>query len=413
MKIYHLADLHFGKSIYGLSMLDDQKYWTEQFLKLCREQKPDAILIAGDVYDRSSPSGEAVALLDHLLSEIAEMSIPVLMIAGNHDSGQKLAFASSILNRQNIHIAGVAKREIEHVVFENPDGYGEVTVWLLPYTYPEQVSLLLEDEEIRSYDDAVRKLINSQPVDFTKRNIIVAHQNVTANGIEAERGGSESMVGGVGQIDYSVFDGFEYAALGHIHSAYPIGRNEVRYAGTPLCYHFAETRQQSKGPVEIILNEKGSKPEIRTIPIEPLHKMRCLMGTKDEIYSLLENDTGRGEYFGITVSDQRITPEINGYIKELLAARESLVLELISSYTAFANRAAAADRQSVENRALEDLFSDLYTEQSGGTPPSKDEYEVMQYVGEMVRNQDAHQPYNPACIDQILSFTAKIKGETE
>ena len=137
MKIFHLADLHFGKTIYGLSMLEDQRYWTDRFLDLCRDEKPDAVVIAGDVYDRASPSGDAVELLDHLLTQLAEEGIPVMMAAGNHDSGQRLAFGSTLLARQNIHIAGTISKEVSHVRMEDPDGHGPVTFWLLPYLYPE------------------------------------------------------------------------------------------------------------------------------------------------------------------------------------------------------------------------------------------------------------------------------------
>lgn len=235
MKFYHLGDLHFGKSIYGLSMLDDQRYFVDRFLECCTQERPDAVVIAGDVYDRSAPSGDAVELLDYMLTELAGMDIPVMLVAGNHDSGQRLSFASSILAKQNVHIAGTPQKAMEHVTLGDPDGSGPVTFWLLPYIYPEVASHVLDDEEIRTYEEAIRRMIEEQEIDPSHRNIIVSHQNVVANGREAERGGSESMVGGVGQIDYSAYDAFDYAALGHIHSSYPVGRDEIRYAGTPLC----------------------------------------------------------------------------------------------------------------------------------------------------------------------------------
>ncbi len=409
MKFYHVADLHFGKSVYGLSMLDDQKYWVDQFIEYCINDRPDAVLIAGDVYDRSAPSGDAVALLDYFLTKLADMNIPVLMIAGNHDSGQRLSFGRSMLAKQNIHIAGTVKKKMENVTLQ--DEYGEVTFWLLPYTFPEQVSVILEDDQIRTYDQAVRKMIEAQNVDFSKRNVILSHQNVAASGQEAERGGSESMVGGVGQVDYTAYDGFEYAALGHIHSSYPVGRESVRYAGTPLCYHMQETRQEKKGFVEVILKEKGEPAEINVHSLAPLHKMRYLTGTKDEIYSLLQNDSGRNEYFGIMFTDQRTTPESNRYLRQLLESRGSVLLEFLSSHISFSNTAAAAQREAVENKTLEELFADLYQEQSDGTPPADDEYEIMKYVGELVRNQDVHQPLNIKDVDKILKKAENPGGE--
>ena len=409
MKFYHLADLHFGKSVYGLSMLDDQRHWVERFLQICAEGRPDAVLIAGDVYDRAAPGGDAVELLDHMLTELAEARIPVLLIAGNHDSGQRLSFGRTMLARQHIHIAGTAKKELDRVTFPDPDGFGPVTFWLLPYTYPEQISLLL-GEELRSYDQAVRHLLELQEPDPAARNVILSHQNVTVNGKEMERGGSESMVGGVGQIDFTAYDAFDYAALGHIHSAYPAGRPEVRYAGTPLCYHLAETRQQNRGFTEVVLGRKGDPPEIRRVGVEPLHRMRWLTGTRETIYDLLRDDPGREEYMGITITDQRITPEISAYLRQLLSARGSLLLELISTWSAFSGEAGSAEAQAVESKALEELFADLYEEQSGGTPPTDDEFALMQEAGELVRNGDPHQPADPKDVERLLKRAEEMGG---
>ena len=418
MKLFHLADLHFGKTIYGLSMLEDQRYWTDRFLELCDDERPDAVLIAGDVYDRAAPAGEAVALLDLLLTGLIRRDIPVFMIAGNHDSGRRLSFAREMLARQNLHIAGTISAEITHVTFEDPDGFGPVTFWLLPYLYPEAVSAVLrgetdEDVQIKTYDEAMRALLARQDIDPAHRNIILSHQNVTVGGAEAERGGSESMVGGVGQIDWSAYDAFDYAALGHIHAGYAAGRNEVRYAGTPLCYHFNETRQGQKGPVEVLLGARGEPVRTRTIGIEPLHKMRALEGSRDEIYRQLESELNENEYIGITLTDERITPQTAAYLRQLLESRGSLLLELRSTYSDFQNRAAAAQREAVEARPLEDLFQDLYTEQTGGRPPSDDEYAVMREAGELVRRRDADLPLDEKDVERILEFARKIGGERE
>ena len=231
MKFLHLADLHFGKSIHGVSLLEkgDQKAWVDGFLEMVRSLRPDAVVAAGDIYDRSAPSGDAVALLDGMVTALAELEVPVMLVAGNHDSGQRLSFGGSLLARQNVHISGVLSRQLAHVTLQDRDG--PVTFWLMPYLFPALAAQVLEDESIRDYDAAVRRMLAAQDVDFSQRNVLVAHQNVTANGQEAVRGGSESMVGGVGQVDYTAFDGFDYVALGHIHSAYPVGREAVRYAG--------------------------------------------------------------------------------------------------------------------------------------------------------------------------------------
>ena len=408
MKIYHLSDLHFGKSIYGLSMLDDQRYWVEQFIKVCKEDKPGAIVVAGDVYDRASPSGDAVELLDYMLTQLADMDILVMLIVGNHDSGQRLSFGHSLLSKQNIHIAGTIKRELDHVSLK--DEYGPVTFWLMPYTYPDQVIQILGDEDIHTYDQAIRRLLEEQPIDITQRNVIVSHQNVTANGIETERGGSETMVGGIGQVDHSAYSAFEYAALGHIHRAYSVGREEVRSAGTPLCYHMNETKQAEKGFTEVILHDKGEETEIRQVGIRPLHKMRYLKDTKDAIYALLEEDLGKNEYIGITITDERITPEINNYLKQSLASRGSVLMELLSTYTAFSGESASAEKDAVETKPLEDLFADLYVDQRGGVPPEDDEYALMQYAGKLIRNMDTHDPLDPKSVEKMVNKALKIGG---
>ena len=250
MRFLHLADLHLGKSLHGISLLEsgDQADWVRRFLELSGELRPDAVLIAGDVYDRSAPSGDAVELLSELLSGLAQQGIPVLLTAGNHDSGQRLGFLKELLGKEGIHIAGTLPKggKLPCVTLQDP--WGPVHFWLMPYVFPALVAQALEDESIRDYDTAVRRLLQAQDIDFSERNVLIAHQNVTANGVECERGGSETMVGGLGEVDVSAFEGFTYVALGHIHAAYPVGRESVRYAGSPLLpFQRDETAAQGPG----------------------------------------------------------------------------------------------------------------------------------------------------------------------
>ena len=321
MRFLHLADLHLGKTIYGVPMIDsgDQKVWVERFLQAAREIRPDAVVIAGDVYDRSQPSGKAVQLLSRLVTELAGMEIPVMITAGNHDSVQLLSFLSPLLESRKVFISRPLEQctELTRAVLE--DEYGPVTFWMMPYVYPAMIAQALGDEEIRDYDTAVRRLLAAQGIDFSRRNVVIAHQNVTAGGREAIRGGSESMVGGIGQVDYTAFDGFEYAALGHIHSAYPVGRETVRYAGSPLAYHFNETRQPQKGPLLVTMGEKGGEVTVERIGIEPLHRMRELRGAYDEIRKEAAAGVWKNEYLKIVLTDQRITPVISDYLHEAAA----------------------------------------------------------------------------------------------
>lgn len=384
MKFLHLADLHFGKSIYNISMLEkgDQRAWVDRFLELARDVRPDAVVIAGDVYDRSSPSGDAVVLLDHMITALAEMGVSVMLVAGNHDSGQRLSFGGSLLARQKVHIAGVFSKELVHVTLTDQDG--PVTFWLMPYVFPALVAQALGDESIRDYDTAVRRLLEAQNIDFTQRNVLVAHQNVTANGEETQRGGSESMVGGVGQVDYHAFDGFDYVALGHIHSSYHVGRKTVRYAGSPLCYHFRETRQPVKGPVLVELNAKGAPVTLETKEIPPLHPMREIRGSYQEIQEAELRNTSQGEYIQIVLTDRKRDPDSYGFFSSLFERRGSLLLELASEYSPFTPVHDALAEQMKE-KPVEELFADFYAQRSDGATPDALENELLRFVGEQVR----------------------------
>lgn len=414
MRFLHLSDLHFGKSIHGVSLLEngDQPYWAEQFLALARSVRPDAVVIAGDIYDRSSPSGAAVELLDHMLTELAGLGIPVLLIAGNHDSGQRLAFARGLLARQNLHIAGVLSPSGVLDAVTLTDEHGPVTFWLMPYVFPALAAQVLKDDSVRDYDTAVRRLLAAQDIDFSARNVIVAHQNVTAGGAEAIRGGSESMVGGVGQIDYTAFDGFDYAALGHIHAAYPIGRDSVRYAGSPLCYHFNETRQAQKGPVLVTLGAKGTAPVIETLSVPLLHPMREIRGAWDEIRDRELASDARGEYLRIVLEDRRVTPEIAAFFRDLYGARGSILMELVSEYRVFSGAVGAPDAADVRNRSVEELFADFYAERCGGAAVPEADDALLRFAGECQRHALHQTAPDEADIDKLLAFLTKQEDPT-
>ena len=387
MRFLHLADLHLGKSVYGTSLIDsgDQKVWAERFLEKAREVKPDAVVIAGDVYDRGLPPGRAAQLLSFLVTALAEAGIPVLITAGNHDSVYHLSCLSSLLEARDVYISRPLEQSAELVHRTLEDEYGKVTFWLLPYVYPAMIAQALGDEEIRDYDTAVRRILAAQNVDFSQRNVLVAHQNVTAGGREAERGGSESMVGGVGQVDYTAFDGFDYVALGHIHSSYPVGREEVRYAGTPMAYHFNETKQPDKGPLLVTLPEKGGKAETELLKIEPLHRMREIRGTYDEIRKEAQARPWKDEYLKIIVTDQRITPVISDYLHETAKEQGSTVMELTSEFSAFTGDAVFSGTKDMHEKPVEELFADFYRDRNNGAEADGRDLELMAFVGEMTR----------------------------
>ena len=414
MRFLHLADLHLGKSIYGTSLIDngDQKVWVERFLELARRLAPDAVVIAGDVYDRGLPPGKAAQLLSQLVTELAGMGIPVMIAAGNHDSIQHLSFLGPLLEKQQVFISGPLEQgtALQHVTLT--DAYGPVTFWLLPYVFPALIAQVTGDGEIRDYDTAVRRILAEQPVDFFRRNVLVAHQNVTAGGQEAIRGGSESMVGGIGQVDYTAFDGFDYAALGHIHASYPVGRETVRYAGSPLAYHFNETQQPAKGPLLVTMGEKGGGIRIERQEIEPLHRMREIRGTYAEVREGMLGETRRNEYLKIVLTDTRISPEASDFLREAARHRGSEVMELTSEYNAFSGDATPAGAKDVQEKPVEQLFADFYTERNNGIEPDKKDLELMAFVGELTRNAAAGRAEEDEKeFRKVLDFVLEQEGQ--
>lgn len=412
MKFLHLSDLHLGKSIYGVSLIEsgDQPHLIQELVRLVAELRPDAVVVAGDIYDRSAPSGDAVALLSQMLTEIVEMDIPVLMVSGNHDSGQRLSFAGDLLAKQKLFIAGTQSKEISRVTIQR------INFWLVPYLFPMQIAQLFEDDTIRDYDTAMRRLLERQNIDFSQKNVLVAHQNVVETGVNHEHGGSESMVGDVGQIEYTAFDGFDYVALGHIHAAYPVGRPGVRYCGTPMCYHFSETKQAEKGPLLVELDENGGESTVTRYQIQPLHPMRELGGALEEIRHDAETTEKRNEYLRIVMTDQKLNPVTAEEIRSLYGTKDSLVLEFTSIYQEFFDVSEVKSVGSAE-KSVEALFADFYQERSRDESPSEDDMELFRFVGELVRNPDtnaAHKKEKEVSdkeVDAILSFLRKQEGE--
>ena len=412
MRFLHLADLHLGKSLHGISLLEsgDQADWVRRFLELSGELRPDAVLIAGDVYDRSAPSGDAVELLSELLTGLAEQGIPVLLTAGNHDSGQRLGFLKGLLGKQGVHIAGTLPKGGKLPCVTLEDAWGPVHFWLMPYVFPALAAQALEDESIRDYDTAVRRLLQAQDMDLSERNVLIAHQNVTANGQEGMRGGSETMVGGLGEVDVSAFDGLSYVALGHIHAAYPVGRESVRYAGSPLCYHFNEIKQPAKGPVLVELGAPGEEPRISRLSIPALHPLREARGGWEELRETETAWQSRGEFLRIVLTDSRVTPEIGDFFRELARARDSRVLELVSEYNPFGAESSSAPETGRE-QSVEELFARFYTERCGGEEPTGEDLALLRFAGERLRHRESSGMSEQQDIAALLDFLTEQEAE--
>lgn len=303
MKLIHLSDLHLGKRVNEFSMLEDQQYILEEILRIIDSEKPDGVLIAGDVYDKTVPSAEAVTLLDEFLVQLSKRDTQTFLISGNHDSAERLAFGGRLMEQSGIHIARVYNGVLAPLTLR--DGYGSVDLYLLPFLRPVQVRRFFPESEIATYTEAMAAVLGAADIDKTHRNVLVTHQFVTG----AQTCDSEELsVGGTDNVDVSVFDDFDYVALGHIHGPQKIGRETVRYCGTPLKYSFSEVGHK-KSVTVVELAEKGSVA-IRTVPLVPKRDMSELRGAYNELM-LRENYEGkpfRNDYLRITLTDEEDIP---------------------------------------------------------------------------------------------------------
>lgn len=310
MKFVHISDLHLGKRISEYSMLEDQEYILNKIINIIDDQKPHGVIIAGDVYDKSVPSAEAVALFDDFLYRLSKRKLKVFVISGNHDSPERIAFGGRLMERGGIYLSPVYNGDVKPIELE--DESGKINIWLLPFVKPAHVKRFNEDEQIESYTDAVKTAIDKLNINKNERNIMVTHQFVTG----AERTESEEIsVGGTDNIDVSVFDSFDYTALGHIHRAQNCKSQRVRYSGTPLKYSFSEAKDV-KSVTIAELKEKGSL-NISTIPLIPMRDMVEIKGKYNEIMlrDFYKNTSYQEDYVHITLTDEEDIPDAIGKLR--------------------------------------------------------------------------------------------------
>lgn len=353
MKIFHLSDLHIGKRVNGYSMLEDQKFILEQIISDIREESPQAVVIAGDVYDKSMPSEDAVSLLDDFLCKIASLdnAPQVFIIYGNHDSAERLSFGNRLIRRSGVHLSPVFSGKIEPAVLN--DEYGEVAFIMLPFIKPSSVRNAYPEETVESYTDAVRVALKHVPRKENQRTVLIAHQYVTgAKTSDSE----ESIIGGIDGVDASAFDGFDYVALGHLHRPQEVpGRKNMRYCGTPLKYSRSE-KDDEKG---ILVVELGGDKAVdcRVIPLKPLHDMREIKGTYNEL-TLRDNYQGTrtDDYIHAILTDEN---DVIGAIGSLRAIYPNLIsLEYENLRTSGQAEIKALDR--IEEKTDMEILADLY-----------------------------------------------------
>lgn len=356
MKLIHLADLHIGKRVNEMPMLEDQKDILLKILGIIDSEQPDAVIIAGDVYDKSVPPAEAVEVFDDFLYRLSKRRLQVFIISGNHDSPERLAFGNRLMDASGIHLSPVYKGTVEpHIL---TDEHGEVRFYMLPFVKPANVRRYFEDTEIASYTDAVRTAVGAMVIDTSKRNVLITHQFVTG----AARSDSEEVsVGGSDNVDASVFDGFDYVALGHIHGPQNIGSERIRYSGTPLKYSFSEARHE-KSVTVCELGAKGSLT-VRTVPLVPLHDMVEIRGSYDELTarSFYGGTTLQEDYTHITLTDEEDIPDASAKLRVIYHNLMKLDYDNKRTRT----NAEIDAFEKVEALSPVQLFDELYKLQNG------------------------------------------------
>lgn len=359
MKILHTGDLHIGKYVHDISMLKDQEYILTRILQIAVRERVDVILIAGDVYDRSVPTAEAVKLLDSFLTEVLEHDIEIIMISGNHDSPERLGFAGRILEKQGLHIAGTYEGEAVKVTLK--DTYGEVAFLCIPYCKPAVLGAA-------SCEEAVRKILEQETIDAEKRNVLLTHYFVTDGGRAPLLSDSETMVnvGGLDNIEASLFSEFDYVALGHIHRPQQIGDRPVFYSGSPLKYSFSEAKYDKSVNI-VTLNAKGDV-DVRREKLTPLHEMRQLKGTLQQIMEAAQADISENgsnavndSYVQVRLTDETALYDPIGTLRTVYPNIMQLLLEDGEREEVEHEEYCAAERA----RSPLQLYLDFYQEVRG------------------------------------------------
>lgn len=374
MKLIHLSDLHLGKHLNEFSLIEDQKYILNRILEIIAEKNIDVVLIAGDIYDRTVPSEEAVNLLDYFLTELASMQKHVFAISGNHDSDDRLNFGRKLFTAKNIYINGRYDGTIPSYVVE--DEFGKVHFWLMPFVKASRVAHFYPEEDNSSYDKAFRTAISKCHVNEDDRNVILVHQFVTGQS-DPELSGSESAILNIGNIDRiesGCFSAFDYVAMGHIHSGQMVGRKECRYSGTPLKYSIGDKDIKNEKTVPVItMGEKGNV-DIELVPLKPLRNVRHIKGNLKDLISHAE-DTD--DFVYATLTDEETQHDAMARLQEVYPRTVRL------DYDNRKTRALVSGESDieVEGKSFDELMEDFY-HMINGTEPSEDEWKILREVAE-------------------------------
>ena len=378
MKFIHLSDLHLGKRLNEFSLIEDQEYILNKIINIIDDEKPDAVIIAGDIYDKPVPPAEAVRLFDDFLCSLALRRLQVFVISGNHDSAERIAFGSRLMDKSGIHMAPVYDGNAAPVSLE--DEYGIVDVYMLPFVKPAGVRRLFKDEQIDSYTDALRACVKNMNVDSSHRNILVTHQFVTG----ALRSDSEEIsIGGADNVDAAVFGDFDYTALGHIHRPQNCKSDKVRYCGTPLKYSFSEAKDK-KSVTVVELCEKGNM-KVRTVELVPLRDMHEIKGSYDQIMrrDFYKDTSYQEDYMHITLTDEEDIPDAVGKLRTVY--HNLMKLDYDNTRTSRLNIVDGAD--AAENKSPFEHFEEFY-ELQNNQPMTSTQSDFMKNLIEQIWEEE-------------------------
>jgi len=372
MKFFHLSDLHIGLKLIERDLREDQEYIFEQIIRLAKEQQPDAMVIAGDIYDKAVPSAEAVKLFDEMLTRLVSINLPIFVISGNHDSAERIGFGSDILSAAKVYMSRVYNGNLQKIELE--DDYGKINVYLLPFIKPATVKNIYKEAEIKDYDDALEYVLSQEKIDETKRNVIVSHQFVTG----AMRSESEEVsVGGLDNVSVENYEAFDYVALGHIHRAQQMGRESARYAGTLLKYSFSEEKH-NKSMTIVDLKEKGNI-EIKEIPVKPLHDLKTIKGkfskiTSEEFYKELKKE----DYYRAVLTDEDDILNAIGKLKSIYPNLMSMEYD----NTRTRSYSVVDNVETGEAKSPLDYFEEFFEKQNGRKMSEKQRDYLLEILGE-------------------------------
>ncbi len=359
MKFLHISDLHLGKQLAEYSLLEDQRYILRQILDIVADRQPDAVVVAGDLYDKPVPPAEAVTVLDWFITSLTEMGVALLMISGNHDSPERLDFGSGLFEEKGVYLVGQFNGAPKKVTLGKPDDQADF--YLLPFIRPGNVRPFYPDEEIKSYDDAMRCVMKHFTLSKEIPSVLVAHQFVTAGGVSPERSESEVIsLGGTDNVDVSNFISFQYVALGHIHRPQRLTRDSVRYAGSPLKYSFSEA-EYDKSVVMVTLNGM-EEPSIELIPLVPMRDLRRIRGPLDKLLSdEVAAASNREDYLHVTLTDTEPVADPLYRLRQVYPN----IMRLSFSSSLEEEEVEIAACEEVEHRTPPQLFAEFYNQMQG------------------------------------------------